>query len=273
MLHLTSRWRAAVFNLTGRCAYCITDPATCPHTVAASQKKHAVRDALQAMASAGESALLSAATKFAFDDTPWPIREDASPPSDNQISKAFAVMLDLADRIDEAARLTYCDAPTRTGRAFQAALFAALAHPIMLRIPAFQKDAAYTVIEAISKFIVRKHSGRPQTNEREMIRWTFGSLLLFGRISTHDLAEKLGVDRSTLDKRRRTDWDAIEWEFARFLGKNVPQTAPPMCYIEDEEDDNETSSVRADYKSAFYPDNLDNLSRYDRDLIHRLLFD
>jgi hypothetical protein len=108
------------------CAACLSGEP-CRHAAAASQKKRAALAALQAMAQARETAAISATTKYGFDDTPRPIRQGASPPTDRELHLAFTVLLDLVERIRMIAP-DYCDAATRTGRAIQAAIIVAEAH-------------------------------------------------------------------------------------------------------------------------------------------------
>ena len=112
-----------------------------------------------------EAALYVARTKPHFDDGERPVRQHASPASEREIRLAFAVLLELVDRIGEFAP-GYCDAATVTGRAFQAALFVTRAHQLqMTGLGTAETIAAGIVVEQIGKFI----ASRPA---RKWTRWT-----------------------------------------------------------------------------------------------------
>jgi hypothetical protein len=176
-----------------------------------------------------------------YDDEPRPVRQHASPPSDHEIRLAFAVMLDMADRIDEFDP-GYCDARTVTGRAVQAALLVALAYQAKMRhlwIPA--TIAAGIVIELIGKFLAAK---RTAADERSQLR-NISALLLLGGISSYKLGDMLGdmlgSDPSALRRRINADLDAIEHRFGHLCKNNkalrktwrLPQRAIPTCYNND----------------------------------------
>jgi hypothetical protein len=184
-----------------------------------------------------DTTLWAAMTPPFYDDDPKPVRQHASPPSDSEIGLAFALMLDLADRIDEFAQ-SYCDATTRTGRAIQAALLLAKTHQMgMLRLRAAETIAAGIVIEAIGKFIAAKPGKATRTDERSVLR-NLSSMLLLGGSSSYKLGEVLDADPSALRKRLKTDLHAIEQRFGRFPNNNkevrkkwhLPQTTIPLRY-------------------------------------------
>jgi hypothetical protein len=103
-----------------------------------------------------ETALYIARTKPNFDDGERPVRQHASPPLDHEIELAFAVLLELIDRIDEFDP-GYFDARTTTGRIVQAALLVAIAHQEkMRRLRVTEATAAHIVIEQIGAFIASK---------------------------------------------------------------------------------------------------------------------
>jgi hypothetical protein len=60
-----------------------------------------------------ETAAYVARTKPGYDDSEWPVRRHALPPSDREIKLAFAVMQEMVDRIEQIEP-TYCDAATAT---------------------------------------------------------------------------------------------------------------------------------------------------------------
>jgi hypothetical protein len=142
-----------------------------------------------------------------------------------------------------------------------------------LRIPVPQKIGAHIVIAEICTFIATKHSRRPRTEARDVIRWHFGSLLLLGQISAHDLANTLHVDRRTLERRRQTDLEAIEWKYADFLRNYVPQIARPLCYSDNNNWDSSAAYRLACDEAGIIPDD-DPVLRSDlTDTMERVLFD
>jgi len=192
-----------------------------------------------------ESALWVAKTPPFYDDDPKPVRQHASPPSDRDISLAFALMIDVADRINGCAQYR-CDAPTLTGRAIQAALCVAVAHQMKMRsITIAETNAAGIVIEAVAKFLAEK---APKTTHSHAALRKMSSLLLLGGSlggrSSYDVAKTLNCDPSALRKRLKTDLSAIEVKFGSFCKNHkalrkkwhLPQTAIPSCYNSDNKD-------------------------------------
>jgi hypothetical protein len=175
-----------------------------------------------------------------YDDEPRPVRQHASPPSDHEIRLAFAVMLDMADCIDEVQesllrRSAYCDAHTPTGRAIQAALVVAQAHQMrMRRLREPEAIAAGIVIELVGNFLAAK---RNSTDERSQLR-NIASLFSLGGISSYDIAAMLKGDPSNLRRSINGDLAAIEHRFGHFSKNNkalrktwrLPQTAIPLRY-------------------------------------------
>jgi hypothetical protein len=144
-----------------------------------------------------------------YNDDERPVRQHASPPLDRETRLAFAVMLEMVDRIDEVEP-GYCDAPTVTGRAFQAAVLIAKAHQLkMTSLGTPETISAGIVIELIGGFIASKPARQSaQWDERSQLR-NLSSLLLLAGVSSYSIGDRLGLDPSALRKRLKTDLDAI----------------------------------------------------------------
>ena len=189
-----------------------------------------------------ETALYIARTKPHFDDDVRPVRRHASPTSDREIRLAFAVLLELVDRIGEFAP-GYCDAATATGRAFQAALFVSKAHCLKmtcLGVP--ETIAAGIVIEQIGKFIASRPARKwKRWDERSHLR-NISALLSLGGMAACDIADKLGLDPSDLRRRLKNDVEEIEHRFGHFCKGNkalrrkwqLPEMPSRICYNADD---------------------------------------
>jgi hypothetical protein len=178
-----------------------------------------------------------------YNDDERPVRQHASPPLDRETRLAFAVMLEMVDRIDEVEP-GYCDAPTVTGRAFQAAVLIAKAHQLkMTSLGTPETISAGIVIELIGGFIASKPARQSaQWDERSQLR-NLSSLLLLAGVSSYSIGDRLGLDPSALRKRLKTDLDAIDHKFGHFCKNNkslrrkwpLPQKPVSMCYNDDRE--------------------------------------
>jgi hypothetical protein len=165
-----------------------------------------------------EATALWAARQLPFyDDAPKPVRQHASTPSEGEITLSFALMQNLADRISERDE-GYCDAPTATGRAYQAAQFVAKAHMEEFRnLWEAEIQAAAIVNTEITKYITEK---RPSTDERSSLR-NRASLFSLGGMSSYDLGDAIGYDPRNLRRLAQNDIEAIEQRFGHFCKNNT----------------------------------------------------
>lgn len=189
-----------------------------------------------------ETALYIARTKPHYDDAVRPVRQHATPPSDREIKLAFAVLLELVDRISEIEP-NYCDAATATGRAFQAALFVAKAHELqMIHLGTPEVLATGIIVELIGNFIRSKPARKwTRWDERSHLR-KICALMSLGGIASCDLADKLGLDPSDLCRRIKNDLDEIERKFGHFCKGHkglrrkwqLPEMPSWICYNADD---------------------------------------
>ena len=189
-----------------------------------------------------ETALYIARTKPHYDDGERPVRKHATPPSDREIKLAFAVMLEMVDRIGEIEP-TFCDAATATGRAYQAALFVSKAHCLkMTYLGVPETIAAGIVIEQIGNFIRSKPARKwTRWDERSHLR-NISALLSLGGMSSDAIAAKLGLDARNLRRKIENDVEQIERRFCHFCKGNkslrkkwqLPEIATRMCYASSE---------------------------------------
>jgi hypothetical protein len=283
-LVLTPRWRAAVLKLTGQCAYCLTDPASCP--VAAKLNHHKAKhkhlaqwragfrpplplSVLRSLRSAAESipahdtAMFAARRPTGFDDDARLVRQHAWPPADREIKDAFAGMLELVDLIEDLNPGS-CDASTVTGRAYQAALLVAKEHtsrrgrasgtPLVI--------AAGIVIEQVGKFIASRPARRwARWDERSYLRNT-STLLWLGGMSNYEIADKLGLDSRNLRREIENDLEEIEHIFGHFCKRNkglrkkwkLPKIAETACYNTEDGDQSRDILAAAAMLATVDPD-------------------
>jgi hypothetical protein len=128
-------------------------------------------------------------------------------------------MLEVADKLDDNSGFL-CDAPTRTGRAIQAAIAVARATMVLpiRTIGRIEIAAADTVIGMMRDFLASKPGRRryQQDEQKQMVRWNFATLLLLGGASAECLATWLDCDRSALRKRSQNDLETFDHKYGHF---------------------------------------------------------
>ncbi|MGO9327665.1 MAG: hypothetical protein ACLQJ0_06075 [Steroidobacteraceae bacterium] len=275
-LHLTPQWRGAVRKLTGRCAYCITDRASCPHVVSVLKQRRR-EPIFNEPISVEQTALFTAMTRHGFDDDPVVGNQRAPfvPPSDNEIALAFAVMLEVADKLDPNGLLY--DAPTLTGRAVQAALAVAQASMILQTRTTGRAEieATHIVMGLARQFLASKPRTRSdQQGEKRRIRWEMGTLFLLAGSSGERVAAWLDCDRSALRKKYSNDLETFEHQFCHFCKNHnalrkkwqLPDSTIQFCY-NDTKDRESTPTVPTlidadfDAEPALLADLVDTVSR------------
>jgi len=173
------------------------------------------------------------------------VRSNASYRTNTEIKLAFQAMLDLAERIDAATLSPYCNCATRTGRAIKAAMFAAAKHPSTQRVAIWQKLAASIVIGVAVTFLAGKNAARPGLTEH-LLLWNVATLMMLSGRSSANVADMCRVDRRTIERRRDSDLEAIEWKYGVFLRKYVPKSDGPLCYTYNNGDDEHCSVSLSD---------------------------
>jgi hypothetical protein len=206
-----------------------------------------------------ETAMHIAMLPWGYDDELKPVRHQAR--SDHDIRLAFAVLLELADLLDDGR----CDARTVTGRAIQAALVVATEARIMRRRKLWEPDKIATsiVMVLLADFFATKSA-----HDKLSVL-----LLSLGGFSSH----RLGVDPSGLRRRIKSDLEAIEHRFGHLCKKNKalrktwrrPQMANQMCY-NDLKDGGSGSSPATSFDAPGIDPDFDNTLTDD---IYRMLFD
>jgi hypothetical protein len=130
---------------------------------------------------------------------------------------AFALMLGVADRIDESDfPEVRCKAKTETGRAIQAAIKMAQAAAVFGSVPADRRQevaAAKRLIELVREFLGSKPKRQVSPGEADMLRLDWSSIFLLAGSTREHLARLLGCDGSALRKRLGNDLDEIERQY------------------------------------------------------------